>query len=428
MRVVLTEFMSIDGVTQGPGSPDEDTTGGFGRGGWFVPHLDEAFIGVVQGWAAGADAYLFGRRTYEAFARDWPNMPDLDDPVAKSLNTLPKYVVANSPVVADWSPTTVISGDVLGAVAELQGGSGSGAADPRQRPPRLVPARGRARRRAPPGDRAGRGRRWPTAVPDERGIDNPAHERKAFERLKEITNEAFVTASIEVNPEIMEYERTSTTVMNAMLGPRCGQYARTFERRVRDADVGAKIYFMQSNGGLTAPAVVSDRPVTLLEIGPGRRRHGGGAGVRAHGRRERDHRRHGRHQLRRVADPRRQAGGAQRDAAEELHGALPEHRHHLGRGRRRLARLGRRGRRHPCRARERRRRSGAGLLRPRRHAADRDRLQRHSRPRGPGKLPRRRFQARRRGGRARRAAASRRSARHQRSWRRRAACARSPTP
>ncbi len=74
--------------------------------------------------AAQADAYLFGHRTYEAFARDWPNMPDLDDPVAKSLNTLPKYVVADSPVVADWNPTTVISGDVLGAVAELRAAPG----------------------------------------------------------------------------------------------------------------------------------------------------------------------------------------------------------------------------------------------------------------------------------------------------------------
>lgn len=97
---------------------------------------------------------------------------------------------------------------------------------------------------------------------------NPEHERKAYVRLKEITNEAFVTASIEVNPEIMEYERTSTTVMNAVLGPRCGQYGRTFERRVREAGVAAKIFFMQSNGGLTPPDVASDRPVTLLESGP----------------------------------------------------------------------------------------------------------------------------------------------------------------
>ena len=97
---------------------------------------------------------------------------------------------------------------------------------------------------------------------------NPAHERQAFARLKEIANEAFVTASIEVNPEIMEYERTSTTVMNAVLGPRCGQYGRTVERRVREAGVTSKIYFMQSNGGLTPPAVATDRPVTLLESGP----------------------------------------------------------------------------------------------------------------------------------------------------------------
>jgi N-methylhydantoinase A len=97
---------------------------------------------------------------------------------------------------------------------------------------------------------------------------NPQHERQAFARLKEITNAAFVTASIEINPEIMEYERTSTTVMNAVLGPRCGQYGRTVERRVREAGVTSRIYFMQSNGGLTPPAIATDRPVTLLESGP----------------------------------------------------------------------------------------------------------------------------------------------------------------
>ena len=97
---------------------------------------------------------------------------------------------------------------------------------------------------------------------------NPEHERRALEHLKSATNDAFVTASIDINPEIMEYERTSTTVMNAVLGPRCGQYGRTFERRVREAGVTSKIYFMQSNGGLTPPDMASDRPVTLLESGP----------------------------------------------------------------------------------------------------------------------------------------------------------------
>ena len=75
MRLVLMQFMTLDGITQGPGAPDEDTTDGFTRGGWFVPHLDETFIDIVRGWAAQADAYLFGRRTYTDFARDWPTMP-----------------------------------------------------------------------------------------------------------------------------------------------------------------------------------------------------------------------------------------------------------------------------------------------------------------------------------------------------------------
>jgi dihydrofolate reductase len=122
MRVVLMQFSSLDGVTQGPGSPDEDTSDGFERGGWFVPYLDDSFIEIIRGWVETADAYLFGRRTYQAFARDWPNMPDPDDPVAKSLNTLPKYVASNtlSRAEATWEPTTVLRGDVAAAVAELR--------------------------------------------------------------------------------------------------------------------------------------------------------------------------------------------------------------------------------------------------------------------------------------------------------------------
>ena len=97
---------------------------------------------------------------------------------------------------------------------------------------------------------------------------NPVHERQALERTRQRLQEAFVTGSIEVNPEIMEYERTSTTVMNAVLGPRCGQYTRRFESQVRGAGLGSPIYFMQSNGGLTPPDIAAGRPVTLLESGP----------------------------------------------------------------------------------------------------------------------------------------------------------------
>lgn len=122
MRLVFMTFSSLDGVTQGPGAPDEDTSDGFARGGWFVPSLEETFVGIVRSWAEAADAYLFGRRTYTAFAEAWPNMPDPDDPVARSLNSSPKYVASNTLDDSDatWGPATVLSGDVAAAVRELK--------------------------------------------------------------------------------------------------------------------------------------------------------------------------------------------------------------------------------------------------------------------------------------------------------------------
>ena len=122
MRIVFMTFMSLDGVTQGPGSPDEDTSDGFDRGGWFVPHLDADFVATVQGWAEAADAYLLGRRTYTEFAEAWPNMPDLDDPVARSLNRSHKYVVSNTLTDSDagWGPVTVLRGDITTTLAALK--------------------------------------------------------------------------------------------------------------------------------------------------------------------------------------------------------------------------------------------------------------------------------------------------------------------
>ena len=114
------EFLSLDGVSQGPGSPDEDTSDGFTGGGWLVPHIDEAFLQLVLGWVDEADAFLFGRRTYENFARDWPKKTDPDDPFAPKMNSLPKYVASHSLAQADWAPTTILSGDVPTQVAELK--------------------------------------------------------------------------------------------------------------------------------------------------------------------------------------------------------------------------------------------------------------------------------------------------------------------
>ena len=118
MRLVVQEFLTLDGVTQGPGSPDEDTSDGFTRGGWFAPYVDEAFLELVEGWLGEADGLLLGRRTYENFARDWPRMTD--HPFGGIMNALPKYVASTGPPKADWRPTTVLSGDILSQVAELK--------------------------------------------------------------------------------------------------------------------------------------------------------------------------------------------------------------------------------------------------------------------------------------------------------------------
>jgi dihydrofolate reductase len=122
MRLVFMTFVSLDGVTQGPGSPDEDRSDGFSRGGWFVPFLDETFLRIVEDWAGAARAYLFGRRTYSAFSDAWPNMPDPDDPVTKSLNGRHKYVASSTLDDADatWRPVTVLRGDIVARIAALK--------------------------------------------------------------------------------------------------------------------------------------------------------------------------------------------------------------------------------------------------------------------------------------------------------------------
>jgi dihydrofolate reductase len=120
MKLTLTQFLSLDGVSQGPGSPHEDTSGGFAQGGWLVPHIDETFIRQAAAWLGDADALLFGRRTYTNFARDWPNITDPDDPFTALMNGLPKYVASGSLERPDWAPTTILSGDVAARVAELK--------------------------------------------------------------------------------------------------------------------------------------------------------------------------------------------------------------------------------------------------------------------------------------------------------------------
>ena len=120
MRLTLTQFVTLDGVYQGPGSPDEDTTDGFTRGGWMVPHMDQTFIAIAAGWLERAGALLLGRRTYEAFAMAWPQNTDPDDPFAERMNSLPKYVASHTITETPWTPATVLGGDVVAQVAELK--------------------------------------------------------------------------------------------------------------------------------------------------------------------------------------------------------------------------------------------------------------------------------------------------------------------
>lgn len=124
MRIAVTQFVSLDGVSQGPGAADEDTSDGFRRGGWFVPHLDATFVQQASEWLELADGLLLGRRTYEAFARDWPQITDPADPFAERMNALPKYVVTSTLTEGSWDPTTVLRGDPVETVGPLRSRSG----------------------------------------------------------------------------------------------------------------------------------------------------------------------------------------------------------------------------------------------------------------------------------------------------------------
>ena len=122
MRVVVSEFMSLDGVVQAPGGPDEDTSGGFRHGGWSIPYFDPEVMGPVIGEIAErSEVLLQGRRTHLVSAAAWPDR--VGDPFADWVNAAQKYVVSDTLTEADltWHPTTIIRGvDLVEKVTELR--------------------------------------------------------------------------------------------------------------------------------------------------------------------------------------------------------------------------------------------------------------------------------------------------------------------
>ena len=123
-KIVAGTFITLDGVLQAPGGPDEDRDGGFQHGGWLVPHVDDRFVEIMTDWTEKAGAFLLGRRTYEIFAASWPNATDPNDSVATALNQRPKYVASRTLDHLAWHNSSVLKGEVVEAVRKLKAEDG----------------------------------------------------------------------------------------------------------------------------------------------------------------------------------------------------------------------------------------------------------------------------------------------------------------
>ena len=120
-KVIVLSFITLDGVMQGPGGPEEDTSGDFNFGGWSVGYFDD-FVGNAMAEQMGHPFdLLLGRNTYEIFASYWPKVTDES---GRGINSATKYVVSHRPVNIDWKTTILIDGDVVEKIKKLKTESG----------------------------------------------------------------------------------------------------------------------------------------------------------------------------------------------------------------------------------------------------------------------------------------------------------------
>ena len=119
-KLVVGSFLTLDGVMQAPGGPNEDREGGFRHGGWLVPYFDQKFGEIMTEWTQRAGAFLLGRKTYEIFAASWPKSTDPADEIAAALNTRPKFVASRTLDKVTWNNSRLLKGDVAEEVAKLK--------------------------------------------------------------------------------------------------------------------------------------------------------------------------------------------------------------------------------------------------------------------------------------------------------------------
>jgi dihydrofolate reductase len=123
-KLVVGTFVTLDGVMQAPGGPNEDREGGFRHGGWLVPYFDEKFVGIMTEWTKRAGAFLLGRKTYQIFAASWPKSTDPADEIAAALNSRPKFVASRTLDNVSWNNSILLKGDVAKEVARLKAEEG----------------------------------------------------------------------------------------------------------------------------------------------------------------------------------------------------------------------------------------------------------------------------------------------------------------